>query len=66
MTFSDLLAAFFRRFRESVGKADWQSGIESHQRVIDALRAGQLATACTELQQHIQWHQERMEGQSCK
>jgi DNA-binding FadR family transcriptional regulator len=66
LTFSDLLAAFFRRFRESVGKADWKSGIESHQRVIDALRAGKLAAAGKELQQHIQWHQERMEGQSCK
>ena len=66
LTFSDLLAAFFRRFRESLGKADWQSGIESHQRVIDALRAGRLAEAHAELREHIQWHQERTESEPCK
>jgi DNA-binding FadR family transcriptional regulator len=66
LTFSDLLAAFFRRFRESLSKADWQSGIECHQRVIDALRAGQVAAARDELQQHIQWHQQPSEGESCK
>jgi DNA-binding FadR family transcriptional regulator len=66
LSFSDLLAAFFRRFRESVGKADWQAGIESHQRVIDALRAGQLAAARKELQQHIEWHQERKEDATCR
>lgn len=64
LSFSDLLAAFFRSFRESVGKADWQSGIESHQRVIDALRAGRRAAAHKELQQHIEWHQTRLEDPS--
>lgn len=64
LTFSDLLAVFFRDFRESLRQADWQSGIEGHQRVIDALRAGQLPAARDELQQHIEWHQQRMEGES--
>ncbi len=56
LTFSDLLAVFFRRFRESVGKADWEEGARSHQRVVDALRAGRLAGAREELQRHIQSH----------
>jgi DNA-binding FadR family transcriptional regulator len=66
LTFSDLLAVFFRKFRESLRQADWQSGIEGHQRIIDALRDGQLPVAREELQHHIEWHQQRMEGESCK
>ena len=66
LTFSDLLAVFFRKFRESLRHADWEAGIESHQRLIDALRAGRLAAAREELQQHIESHQQRMEGKSCK
>ena len=66
LTFSDLLAAFFRSFRESVLKADWKAGIESHQRLIDALHASQLAAARDELQRHIESHQERLEGETCK
>jgi DNA-binding FadR family transcriptional regulator len=66
LTFSDLLAVFFRKFRESLRQADWKSGIEGHQRIIDALRDGQLPAAREELQHHIEWHQQRMEGESCK
>lgn len=66
LTFSDLLAVFFRKFRDSLRHADWEAGIESHQRLIDALRAGRLAAAREELQQHIESHQQRMEGKSCK
>ena len=64
VTFSDLLAAFFRRFRESVKKAEWNDGIESHQRIIDALRAGQVTAAQKELQRHIESHRERLEAVS--
>ncbi|OHB68959.1 MAG: hypothetical protein A2V70_09770 [Planctomycetes bacterium RBG_13_63_9] len=66
LTFSDLLAAFFRSFRESLQKADWKAGIESHQRLIDALHAGRLAGARKQLQRHIESHRERMEGESCR
>ncbi len=66
LTFSDLLATFFRSVRESVRKADWKAGIESHQRLIDALRAGRLAEARKQLQSHIESHRQRMEGPSCR
>ena len=56
LTFSNLLAVFFRKFRESLRHADWEAGIESHQRLIDALRAGRLAAAREELQQHMKSH----------
>jgi len=61
LTFSDLLAAFFQQFRESVKKAEWKVGIESHQRIIDALRAERLNDAREELQRHIEYHGERLE-----
>jgi len=61
LTFSDLLAAFFGQFRESVKKAEWKEGIESHQRTIDALRANRMAQARDELQRHIESHRERLE-----
>lgn len=66
LTFSDLLSAFFRRFRESVRQADWKAGVASHQRVLDALRAGQLDEAREELRRHIESHQGRWEERSCK
>jgi GntR family transcriptional regulator, transcriptional repressor for pyruvate dehydrogenase complex len=60
MAFTDLLAVFFRRFRESVKKAEWSGGIESHQRVIDALKAGRVQEADRELRKHIESHRGRM------
>jgi GntR family transcriptional regulator, transcriptional repressor for pyruvate dehydrogenase complex len=66
LTFSDLLGAFFRTLRESVRKADWKTGVESHQRLVDALSAGQLDAARDELRRHIESHRERLEGESCK
>ncbi|MEX0586141.1 MAG: GntR family transcriptional regulator [Pirellulales bacterium] len=60
LAFNDLLAVFFQQFRESVKKAEWQTGIDSHQRIIDALKAQQLAAACDELQTHILSHKRRM------
>lgn len=64
LSFSDLLAAFFRRFRESVKKAEWKNGIESHQRIIDALQTGKLDEARDELQRHIESHRDRLEAAS--
>ena len=60
VAFGDLLHVFFQRFRESVKKAQWQAGAESHQRIIDALRDGDIATAADELRQHIESHKSRV------
>lgn len=60
VAFNDLLDLFFRRFRESVKKGEWKAGIESHQRLIDALRDGKLQTACDELREHIESHKARI------
>ena len=59
LAFNDLLAAFFHRFRESVERAEWEAGVESHQRIIDALRARRLGAAREELRTHIQSHLHR-------
>jgi len=56
MAFSDLLSAFFQRFRENIRSSEWKKGVEGHRRVLDALHAGQTETACEELQFHIQSH----------
>jgi DNA-binding GntR family transcriptional regulator len=60
MAFTDVLAVFFRRFRESVKKAEWSRGIESHQQIIDALKAGRVQEADRELRTHIESHKERI------
>ena len=60
MAFTDVLAVFFRGFRESVKKAEWSRGIESHQEIIDALKAGRVSEADQELRTHIESHRERM------
>lgn len=60
VAFGDLLHVFFQRFRESVKKAQWQAGAESHQRIIDALRDGEIAAATDELRQHIEDHKSRV------
>ena len=60
MAFSDVLVVFFRRFRESVKKAEWQGGVEAHQRIIDWLREGNVASASELLTSHIESHRERM------
>lgn len=59
MAFTDVLAVFFQRFRESVKKAEWSGGIESHQRIIDSLKAGRVREADLELRTHIESHRER-------
>ena len=60
MAFSDVLVVFFRRFRESVKKAEWQGGIQMHQQIIDALRDDHVDAADTLLRRHINSHRVRM------
>jgi GntR family transcriptional regulator, transcriptional repressor for pyruvate dehydrogenase complex len=60
MAFTDVLAVFFRRFRESVKRAEWSKGIESHQKIIDALKVGRVSEADRELRTHIESHRERI------
>ncbi|WP_162130544.1 FadR/GntR family transcriptional regulator [Schlesneria paludicola] len=60
MAFTDLLAVFFRRFRESLKKAEWSDGINGHQEIIDALKAGRVRDAEHALRTHIECHRERM------
>ena len=61
MPFTDVLAIFFRRFRESVKKSEWSLGIDSHQRIIDALMVGRVREADLELRKHIESHRDRSE-----
>jgi len=60
VAFGDLLHVFFQRFRESVKKAEWKVGVESHQRIVDRLAAGDVAGAIAELREHIESHRERL------
>jgi len=62
VAFGDLLQLFFQRFRESVKRGEWKLGIESHQRIIDALRQQHLPQASSELRTHIESHKLRMEA----
>lgn len=56
---NDLVQVFFRRFREDFPRSLWKGGIESHQRIIDALRDGDCAAAQRELTEHITSHRAR-------
>jgi len=49
-----------RGFRESVKKAEWSCGIDSHQTIIDTLKAGRVQQAEQELRTHIESHRERI------
>ncbi len=60
VAFGDLLHVFFQRFRESVKKAEWQVGIESHRCLIDLLAAGDVSGATAKLRKHIESHKERI------
>ncbi len=59
VAFNDLLQIFFQKFRESVKKAEWQQGLESHQRIIDSLREHDVTSASRELRHHIESHKTR-------
>ena len=60
VAFGDLLHVFFQRFRESVKKAEWQRGVESHQRIVDELAKGHVEAATAEMRKHIESHKERI------
>lgn len=60
VAFNDLLEIFFQKFRESVKKAEWQSGVESHLLIIDSLRDQNVTRASDELRRHIESHRNRM------
>lgn len=60
VAFGDLLHVFFQRFRESVKKAGWKEGVESHRRLVDFLAAGRVDPATAELRKHIESHKERI------
>jgi GntR family transcriptional regulator, transcriptional repressor for pyruvate dehydrogenase complex len=60
VAFGDLLHVFFQRFRESVKKAEWKVGIDSHRRIIHSLAAGKVAPAVEELRTHIDSHRQRL------
>ena len=60
VAFGDLLHIFFQRFRESVNKARWKAGVESHERIVDELAKGHVEAATAELRKHIESHKERL------
>lgn len=60
VAFGDLLHVFFQRFRESIKRADWADGAESHRRLVDYLAKSKLTAATTELRKHIESHKERI------
>lgn len=60
VAFGDLLRIFFQRFRESVKKAEWKASIDSHLRIVDLLKEGDIPTATKELRRHIESHKERI------
>lgn len=60
VAFGELLHVFFRRFRESVKRADWTTGVESHRRLVEHLSAGNLEKATAELRRHIESHKRRI------
>jgi GntR family transcriptional repressor for pyruvate dehydrogenase complex len=57
---NDLVQVFFQRFREDFPRSKWKGGIESHQKIIDALRDGDSVTAHRELTEHITSHRTRV------
>lgn len=64
VAFGDLLQIFFQRFRDSVKKAEWKVGIETHQRIIDSLRDQDVQRATAELRKHIESHKKRLGAQA--
>lgn len=57
--FNEVLAVFFKRFRESIKKAEWDMGVEGHRFIIDALRDGRVEDADRRLRSHIECHRHR-------
>jgi DNA-binding FadR family transcriptional regulator len=59
IAFGEMLQVFFQKFRDSVKKAEWETAVASHQRIVDALRTGRTNKAIAELKQHIESHRGR-------
>src|SRR5262245_15034636 len=57
---NELLQVFFTRFRESVNKGEWKKGMEQQQRIVDALKKGNIRVATEELRDHIESHRARL------
>jgi len=53
-------APCFKPFSANFEKAEWQRGIENHQRIIDLLRDQNVTGASDVLGQHIESHKKRM------
>lgn len=62
MAFADVLSVFFQRFRDSVQRAEWSRGIESHQQLIDALKSNRVSEAERLLRSHIEAHREHVKA----
>ncbi len=60
MAFGDLLQVFFRKFRDSVRRGQWEDGIDGHQKIIDFLREQDIASAAAKLREHIETHTSRL------
>ena len=59
IAFGEMLQVFFQKFRDSVKKAEWETAVASHQRIVDALRSRRANKAVAELKQHIESHRGR-------
>lgn len=53
LAFGDLLAIFFRRFGKHL---DVEAAVRTHQFILDALRAGDVAEARREIRSHIEFY----------
>ena len=60
VAFGDLLHVFFQRFRESLERADWTRGVDSHLRILDHLAKNDPGSASDELRKHIESHKARL------
>ena len=60
VAFGDLIRVFFQRFRESIRRAEWKSGAQSHDKIIAFLIAGKVDSAAAELRDHIGSHKSRL------
>lgn len=56
VAFSDLLAIFFKKFRDEVvtAKRHWSNGVAMHREILDALRNKELENAERILRQHLE------------
>ncbi len=62
IAFGDLLQVFFQRFRDSIRRAEWKQGMETHQHILDLLRKQETQSAIAELRTHIESHKARIKS----